>query len=53
MLVPYFALAAAIAAATLSGEARGRLAVSHNPELYTSIPFIVLAAIGYLAWDWR
>jgi uncharacterized membrane protein YjgN (DUF898 family) len=48
VLVPYFALAAAIAA-TMRGEAIDASLFS-NPELYTSIPFIAFAAVGYLAW---
>jgi uncharacterized membrane protein YjgN (DUF898 family) len=48
VLVPYFALAAAIATA-ISGEAVDA-SLFANPELYTSIPFIALAAVGYFAW---
>jgi uncharacterized membrane protein YjgN (DUF898 family) len=48
VLVPWFALAAAIAGAAM-GEAL-TLELFSNPELYTSIPFIVLAVIGYFAW---
>jgi uncharacterized membrane protein YjgN (DUF898 family) len=48
VLAPWFALAAAIAGATM-GEAL-TIELFSNPELYTSIPFIVLAVIGYFAW---
>lgn len=48
VLIPYFALAAVIAA-TMNGETVDA-SLFGNPELYTSIPFIALAAVGYLAW---
>jgi len=48
VLVPWFALSAAIAAA-VSGEALDMETFS-NVELYVSIPFIVPAVIGYFGW---
>lgn len=48
VLAPYFGLAAVIAA-TMTGQAVDAT-LFNNPELYTSVPFLALAAIGYLAW---
>jgi uncharacterized membrane protein YjgN (DUF898 family) len=48
VLVPYFAFAAAVATA-MTGQAVDTSLFS-NPELYSSIPFLALAAIGYVAW---
>lgn len=48
VLAPWFALAVAIAGAMM-GEPLDA-ALFSNIELYTSIPFIVVAAIGYFAW---
>jgi uncharacterized membrane protein YjgN (DUF898 family) len=48
ILAPWFALAAAIAGVII-GEPL-ELALFSNVELYTSVPFLVLAVIGYLAW---
>jgi uncharacterized membrane protein YjgN (DUF898 family) len=48
VLVPYFVLAAAIAAA-INGQAVDA-SLLQDPELFTSIPFIALAVVGYLAW---
>jgi uncharacterized membrane protein YjgN (DUF898 family) len=47
-LVPYFGLALVIAA-TMTGQAVDATLLN-NPELYTSIPFLGLAVVGYLAW---
>jgi uncharacterized membrane protein YjgN (DUF898 family) len=48
VLLPYFAIAAAVAGA-MTGQAIDSTLFS-NPELYTSVPFLVLAAIGYFGW---
>jgi hypothetical protein len=48
LLAPWFGLAAAVAG-VINGDAID-LELFANPELYTSIPFIALAVIGYLAW---
>lgn len=48
VLLPWLALAAVVAGAA-SGEAID-LELFQNPELLTSIPFIVMAVIGYFAW---
>jgi uncharacterized membrane protein YjgN (DUF898 family) len=48
VLLPWIGLAAVVA-----GAARGDaldMDLFSDPELYTSIPFIVLAVIGYFAW---
>jgi uncharacterized membrane protein YjgN (DUF898 family) len=48
VLVPYLAVAAAIAA-SMSGEAVD-MSMFGNPELFTSIPFMAMGVVGYLAW---
>lgn len=48
VLAVYLALVAGIAATTI-GQALDQTLFT-NPELYTSIPFIALAVVGYLVW---
>jgi uncharacterized membrane protein YjgN (DUF898 family) len=48
VLLPWLALAAVVAGAA-SGEAID-LELFQNVDIYTSIPFIVMAVIGYFAW---
>jgi uncharacterized membrane protein YjgN (DUF898 family) len=48
VLLPWLALAAVVAGAA-SGEAID-LELFQNVEIYTSIPFIVMAVIGYFGW---
>ena len=48
LLVPYLAISAALAAG-MSGQALDA-SLFRDPELYTSVPFLILAVIGYLAW---
>ena len=48
VLLPWLALSAVVAGAA-SGEAID-LELFQNVEIYTSIPFIVMAVIGYFAW---
>lgn len=48
VLAAYLGMAASIAATTIGQPFDETLFT--NPELYTSIPFIVLAVVGYLVW---
>ena len=44
------ALAAYVALAAMIATGEGITAAFANPDLYSNIPFLALAAIGYLAW---
>jgi uncharacterized membrane protein YjgN (DUF898 family) len=48
LLLPYFGIAAVVAGVIMGLPID--LALFSNPDLYTSIPFIALGAIGYFAW---
>ncbi|WP_204317013.1 hypothetical protein, partial [Klebsiella aerogenes] len=48
VLGAYLGVVASIAA-TMTGQALDETLFS-NPELFTSIPFIALAVVGYLVW---